>query len=103
MILLIEKNLRGGIASVMGDRFVKSNVKKKILYIDATNLFGHSMSQPLPFDETKVGRNVCLQYLINTADDTSNAYFLDVDSRYSFKIGQKAKQFPLAPENKTIS
>ena len=35
----------------MGDRYVKSDENKKILYIDANNLYGHSMSQPLPVDE----------------------------------------------------
>ena len=35
----------------MGDRYVKSDENKNALFIDATNLFGHSMSQPLPYDE----------------------------------------------------
>ena len=48
---LIENNIRGGISSVMGDRYVKSDENKKILYMDATNLYGHSMSQFLPYDE----------------------------------------------------
>ena len=34
LILTLENNIRGGISSVMGDRFVKSNENKKILYID---------------------------------------------------------------------
>ena len=29
-ILLLEKNIRGGISSVMGDRYVKSHENKKI-------------------------------------------------------------------------
>ena len=37
MILLIENNIRGGISSLLCDRFVNSDEKKKILYIDATN------------------------------------------------------------------
>ena len=45
LILLIENNIRGGISPVMGDRYVKSDENKKILYMDATNLYGHSMSQ----------------------------------------------------------
>ena len=42
----------------MGDRFVKSDQNKKIKYIDAINLYGHAMSQSLPYDEIKVERNV---------------------------------------------
>ena len=34
MILLLENNIRGGISSVMGDRYIKSDKNKKILYID---------------------------------------------------------------------
>ena len=46
MIMFIENNIRGGISSVMGDRYVKSNENKKFLYKDANNLNGHSMSEP---------------------------------------------------------
>ena len=49
-ILTLENNIRGGISSVMGDHYVKSDENKKINYIDVTNLYGHSMIQPLPCD-----------------------------------------------------
>ena len=45
LILTLENNIRGGISSVMGDRYVKSDENKKILYADANNLYVHSMSQ----------------------------------------------------------
>ena len=48
MILLIENIIRGGISSVLGDRYVQSVENKEILYIDATNIYGHPMSQMLP-------------------------------------------------------
>ena len=70
MILLLENNIRGGISSVMGDRYVKSDDIKKILYIDANNLYGHSMSQPLPFVEIKIDQNVKLEDILNTPDDS---------------------------------
>ena len=50
LILTLENNIRGGISSVMGDPYVKSDEIKKILYMDATNLYGQSMCQPLPYD-----------------------------------------------------
>ena len=34
----MQNNIRGGISSVMGDRFVKSDKNKKIISIDANNL-----------------------------------------------------------------
>ena len=38
----------------MGDRYAKSDENKKIIYAAANNLYGHSMSQPLPFDEIEM-------------------------------------------------
>ena len=38
----------------MGDRFVISDDNKKIIYMDATNLYGHSISQMLPYDEIEM-------------------------------------------------
>ena len=50
----MENKIRGGINSVMGDRFVKSDENKKILYMDATNINGHSMSQMLFYDDIEI-------------------------------------------------
>ena len=52
-IFLLENNIRRGISSVTSNRYVKSDDNKKMLYIDAINLYGHSVSQPLPYDEIK--------------------------------------------------
>ena len=102
MILLLENNIRGGISSVMGDRYIKSDKNKKILYVDANNLYGHSMSEPLPYDETKIDNNVTLEDILNTPDDNDIGYFIEVDLIYSDNIKQKTKNFPFAPENKNI-
>ena len=37
LLFLLEKIIRGGISSVMGDEYVKSDENKKIIYMDATN------------------------------------------------------------------
>ena len=103
MILLLENNIRGGISSVMGDRYIKSNENKKILYIDANNLYGHSMSQPLPFDEIKFDNNVTLEDILNTPDDNDIGYFVEVDLTYPNNIKEKTKNFPFAPVNKKIN
>ena len=54
IILTLENIIRGGISSVMGDRYLESDEIKKIIYMDSTNLYGHSMSQPLPYDEIEM-------------------------------------------------
>ena len=103
MILLLENNIRGGISSVMGDRYIKSNENKKILYIDANNLYGHSMSQPLPFDEITFDNNVTSEDILNTPDDSDIGYFVDVDLIYPNNIKEKTKNFPFTPVNKKIN
>ena len=54
LLLLLETKIRGGISSVMDDRYVQStsgleaDEKTILLYIDAKTLFGWAMNQPLP-------------------------------------------------------
>ena len=109
LILLIENNIRGGISSVMGDRYVKSDENKKILYIDATNLYGHSMSQFLPYDEIEMWHGLPDKYwnwldeILNTPDDADIGYFLEIDLKYPDNIKQKTRYFPFCPENKKIN
>ena len=79
MILLLEIIIRGGISSVMGDRYIKSDENGKILYFDANNLYGHSMSEPLPYDEIKFDNDVKLEDILNTPDDSDIGYLIEVD------------------------
>ena len=95
MILLLENNIRGGISSVMGDRYIKSDENKKILYVDANNLYGHSMSQYLPYDEIKFDNFVKLEDIINTPDDNDIGYFVEVDLKYPDNIKTENKKFPV--------
>ena len=103
LILLIENNIRGGISSVMGDRYVKSDENKKIIYADATILYGHSMSQFLAYDEIKFEKDICLEEMLNTSNDNEIGYFLEVDLKNPDNIKQKTKYFPFCPENKKIN
>ena len=103
VILLLENNIRGGISSVMGDRYIKSDDNKKILYIDANNLYGHSMPEPLPCDEIKFDNKVKLEDILNTPDDSDIGYFIEADLTHPDNIKQKTKNFPFAPENKKKS
>ena len=108
-ILLLENNIRGGISSVMGDRHVKSDENKKILYMDATILYGNSMSQMLLYDEVEMWHGDpdkywnWLEEILNTPDDADIGYFLEVDLKYPGNIKEKTKNFPFCPENKKIN
>ena len=87
----------------MGDRYINSHENKKILYTDATNLYGHSMSQPLPYDEIKFDKNVILEETSNTPDDSDIGYFSEVDLKYPDNLKYKTKNFLFAPVNKKIN
>ena len=100
MILLLENKIRGGTSSVMGDRYVKSDEKKRYYKYNANTLYGHSMCQPLPYDGSKFDKNVKLEDILNTPDDSDYGYFMKVDLKYPDKIKEKTKRFPFAPVNK---
>ena len=110
LIFFLENNIRGGISSVMGNRYVKSDENKKILYyIDAANLYGHSMSQMLPYDEIEMRHGAPDKYwnwldeVLNTPDGADIGYFVEVDLKYPDNIKEKTKNFPFCPENKKIN
>ena len=75
-------------------------------YMDSTNLYGHSMSQPLPYDEMKMWHGHPdlymneLQEILNTPDDSEIGYFVEVHSRYPTHIKEKTKSFPVCLEIK---
>ena len=103
MILLLENNIRGGISSVMGDRYIKSDENGKVIYFDANNLYGHSMSESLPYDEIKFDNDVKLEDILNHHDDSDIGYLIEVDLKYPDNIKEKTKNFPFCPENKKIN
>ena len=91
LISTLGNNIRGGISSVMGDRYVKSDEIKKIWYMDATNLYGHSMIQPSPYEiEMWNGHPDLymnkLEEILNTPDDSDIGYFIQVDLTYPDNI-----------------
>ena len=82
---------------------VTSDEIKKILYIDANNLYGHSMPQPLPYDEIKFDNIVKLEDILITPDDSDIGYIVEADLIYPDNIKEKTKNFPFAPANKKIN
>ena len=107
-ILSKENIIRGGISSVMGDCYIKSNENKKILYMDATIFHGHSMTQIVPYDEIEMWHGhpdlhmIKPEEIINTPGDSDVGYFVEVDLIYPNNIKEKTKNFPFCPENKNI-
>ena len=87
LILILENNIRGGISSVLGDCYVKSDDNKKIKYLDATNLYGNSMSQHLAYDEIEMWNGHPdlfmneLEKFLMTPDDSDIGFLVEVDLR----------------------
>ena len=108
-ILLIENNIQEGISSVMGDSYVKSDENRKLVYMHATNLYGHSMSQLLHYDEIEMWHGHPDLYMnwseeiLNTPDDKEFGQFSAVDLKFPDIIKEKTKSFPFCPENKKIN
>ena len=68
LILLLENNVRGRTSSIMGKSYVKSDENKKILYIDATILYGWALSEYSPNDEIEMSHGHPDLYMNNLED-----------------------------------
>ena len=104
LLLLLENNIRGGISSVMGPRFIESNENTKLLYIDANNLYGWAMSQYLPtseFEKLDFPEEYELEQIVEDLrfipDNNEYGYFIECDMIYPAEIKEKTENFPLCP------
>ena len=68
LILLLENIFCGGISAVMGDRYIKSDETKKILSVDAINLYGWAMSEYLLLDEIEMWKGQPM-FFLNKSED----------------------------------
>ena len=105
LLLLLENNIRGGISSVMGDRYIQSDEQTKILYIDANNLYGWAMSQYLPTGEFEkiptegdlltegYDLDQIVEDLLQMPDDNEYGFFIECDLEYPDEIIKKLRNF----------
>ena len=105
MHLFIEKGLRGGM-SMVSQRYAKTNnpylkdydqskPTSYIQYLDANNLYGYVMSQPLPIGKFKWLKKAEIELIVDV--DLQKGYILEVDLEYSKKLHDS--HLPLAPES----
>ena len=128
MYLFFESGIRGGLSQIT-KRYAKANNKymsnynkdllnEYILYLDANNLYGYSMTQYLPQkdfkwnkqnwvnsftkfeDKTNYYENV--DKILNIPDDNKIGYTFDVNLHYPKELHNLHNNYPLAPENKEI-
>ena len=101
LILTLENNIRGGISSVMVDRYVKSQENKKIIYMDSTNVYGHFISQPLPYAEIEMWHGHFdlyvnkLEEILSTPDDSDIGYSVEVELKNPDEKKRKNENFSI--------
>ena len=77
-----------------------SDESRKILYVDAKNLYGWAMSECLPYNKINFDRDVKLKDILKTPDDSDIGYFIEVDLKYPDNTKYETRIFPFAPQNR---
>ena len=113
MSLFIDNSLLGGVNGVfepfikannlqMGDKYNPAMPTITILYMDACNLYGYSMSQFLPtggFTWVDVStKEDWADFILKQEDEQDEGYFLEVDLEYPEKQHNLHNAYPCAPE-----
>ena len=114
MYIFIEEGLRGGV-SMISNRYSKANnpyvagydkdqETNYILYLDANNLYGWAMSQPLPdsgfvwLSEDEIAE----LEVSNITDDSEEGCILEVNLEYPCSLHERHNDYPLAPEKMAV-
>ncbi|KAK3765304.1 hypothetical protein RRG08_027310 [Elysia crispata] len=112
--LFIEKGMRGGI-SMVSKRHARANnpavegynperPNSHILYLDANNLYGWAMSQPLPTGGFRWVEDC--DGLVGTIKDQPadgpEGFILEVDLEYPQELHDEHNAYPLAPERMVV-
>jgi hypothetical protein len=115
--LFIEAGIRGGVSVVTGrlstannpylpeGMFKPEEESKYILYLDANNLYGWAMSQPLPTSGFRFMEEEEIETLDIAAipEDGPIGYFFEVDLDYPPHLHDLHNDMPLAPESISIT
>ena len=114
MHLLIERGIRGGV-SMISQRWACANnlsvpnpdpakPTSYIMYYDANNLYGHSMSEPLPYEEFQwVNPDVDSEWIMSLDDFGTHGYIFEVDLEYPSHIHDLHSCYPLAADKIKIT
>ena len=95
MLLMVEKGTRGGSCQAI-HRYVKANnkyltnynediISSYLMYLDANNLYGRSVSQNLPVNGFKWVKNLSKFneiFIRNYNENSDKGHFLEVDVDY---------------------
>ena len=121
--MMFEKGIRGGISHI-SKRYAEANNKyiqnydpdkpsSYIQYLDANNLYGWPMSQPLPTGGFKWMKNLTADFVIKILEKEQArqqkqgkhgpyGFVFEVDLEYPSELWKKHNDYPLAPERLNI-
>lgn len=114
MHLFIERGIRGGVSmisqreAIVNNKYIQNYDSSKesnyIIYLDANNLYGWSMCEPLPHDNFEWVESSCelIKYILALRDHRSEGYILEVDLEYPRELHDLHNDYPLAPEKVKI-
>ena len=113
MLLMFDKATRGGVAIItrrhdkannpyMSD-YNKMQATKYLTYLDANNLYGYAMSQPLPTGKFEWIEPQEIEKILNHEDDHKIGYMIECDLEYPKELHNKHNDYPLAPEIMVIN
>ena len=114
--LFIESSIRGGISTVthrharannpyIGPDYDPSKPHSYLMYLDANNLYGWAMSQPLPIRNFQfLTEDEMAQIDFSTVPDDSNiGYIVECDLEYPSELHDSHNDYPLAAENLLVT
>ncbi|GBN36509.1 hypothetical protein AVEN_10571-1 [Araneus ventricosus] len=108
MVLMLEKDTRGGISQCCNrygkanNKYMKDYDKTKesnyLMYLDANNLYGWAMSQFLPYGGFKWGNtNIDVTKI---PDDSDKGFIIECDLQYPEYLHHLHSDLPLAAQNR---
>lgn len=80
-----------------------SRPKENILYLDVNNLYGRTMSKPLPKRDFKWKRVIPTgDKIMKMKENSKTRWILEVDLEYPAELRQEYNSYPLSPEKKVV-
>lgn len=113
MYLMDESGIRGGISTITKRHAMANNKYMNeynpeegsvfVPYLDANNLYGWAMSQPLPVNGFMWMEEAELRHWNKICDKYGEGCILEVDLEYPKDLHDKHNEYPLAPERLEVN
>jgi len=113
MLLMIEKGIRGGVSmiptrySIANNKYMKNfdstQESKFIQYLDANNLYGWAMSQPLPVNSFEWMTENDLSNWKEFSDQGGKGCILEIDLEYPKELHDLHNEYPPTPERVVLN